>query len=76
MMRVAWFPSDVTLGIQAKDFDLGFIKPENLVSHGLRVLSLTERPAQRGDLVVPNLFHLRMMEATVFLRTFNAAENV
>ena len=25
-------------------------------------------------LVVPNLFHLRMMEATVFLGTFNMAE--
>jgi hypothetical protein len=25
-------------------------------------------------LVVPNFFHLRMMEATVFLGTFNAAE--
>jgi hypothetical protein len=25
-------------------------------------------------LVVPNFFHLRMMEATVFFRTFNAAE--
>ena len=25
-------------------------------------------------LVVPNFFHLRMMEASVFLGTFNAAE--
>ena len=25
------------LGIQAKDFNLGLIRPENLVSHGLRV---------------------------------------
>ena len=25
-------------------------------------------------LVVPNIYHLRMMEATVFLGTFNAAE--
>ena len=28
----------MTLGIQAKGFNLGFIRPENLVSHGLRVL--------------------------------------
>jgi hypothetical protein len=28
------------LGIQAKEFNLGFIRPENLVSHGLRVLLL------------------------------------
>ena len=34
----AGFPADVTLGIQAKVFNLGFIRPENLVSHGLRVL--------------------------------------
>ena len=31
------FPPDVTLGIQAKEINLGFIRPENLVSHGLRV---------------------------------------
>ena len=31
------FPPDMTLGSQAKDFNLGFIRPENL-SHGLRVL--------------------------------------
>ena len=31
----ARLPPDVTLGIQAKEFiDLGFIIPENLVSHG------------------------------------------
>ena len=28
----ARFPPDVTLGIQAKEFNLGFIKPEKLVS--------------------------------------------
>ena len=33
----ARFPPDVTLGIQAKEFNLGFIRPENLISHGLRV---------------------------------------
>ena len=25
------FPPDVTLGVQAKEFNLGFIRPENLV---------------------------------------------
>jgi hypothetical protein len=35
---VPGFPPDVMLGIQAKEFNLGFIKPENLVSHGLRVV--------------------------------------
>jgi hypothetical protein len=37
-MNGAWFPTDVTIGIQAKEFNLDFIRPENLVSHGLRVL--------------------------------------
>jgi hypothetical protein len=35
---VARFPPDLMLGIQAKEFNLGFIRPDNLVSHGLRVL--------------------------------------
>ena len=35
-----------------------------------RLLSLARRPV----LGIPNLFHLRMMEATVFLGPFNAAE--
>lgn len=39
-----------------------------------RLLSLAGRPAVGRVLVVPNFFHLRMMEATVFLGTFNAAE--
>jgi hypothetical protein len=33
----ARFPPGVRLGIQVKEFNLGFIRPENLVSHGLRV---------------------------------------
>ena len=32
------------------------------------------RPALGRFLVVPNIFHIRIMEATVFLVTFNAAE--
>jgi hypothetical protein len=34
----ARFPPDVKFGIQAKEFSLGFIRPEDLVSHGLRVM--------------------------------------
>ena len=39
-----------------------------------RLLSLAEWPALGRVLVVPIFFHLRMMEATVFLETFNAAD--
>ena len=38
VMSGAWFPPDMTLRIEAKQFSLGFIRPENLVSHSLRVL--------------------------------------
>jgi hypothetical protein len=31
-------PHNVTLAIQSKEFHLGFITPENLVSHGLSLL--------------------------------------
>jgi hypothetical protein len=34
VMSDAWFPTDVTIGIQAEEFNLGFVRPENLVSHG------------------------------------------
>ena len=34
---VGRFLPDVTLGIQTKVFSLGFIRPDNLVAHGLRV---------------------------------------
>ena len=39
-----------------------------------RLLSLARRPALGRVLVFPSVFHLRMMEATVFLGTFNNAE--
>ena len=39
-----------------------------------RLLSLAGLPALGRVLVVPNFFHLRMMEATVFLGTYNAAD--
>ena len=38
------------------------------------LLSLAGRPALGRVLVVPNFFHLRMMEANAFMRTCNAAE--
>jgi hypothetical protein len=38
------------------------------------LLSLVRRPALGRVLVVLNVFHLRMMEASVFLGTFNAAD--
>jgi hypothetical protein len=38
------------------------------------LLSLAGRTALGRVLVVQNFFHLRMMEATVFLGTFSAAE--
>ena len=34
----AGFLPDVMLGIQVKELNLGFSRPKNLVSHGLRVL--------------------------------------
>jgi hypothetical protein len=137
----------VILGIQAKEFNLGFIRAEQLISHGLRgafcqtpsglscafywgvasvwpiyhkgliggVLQIClsfwkvvpstertyaalsewpsgswsppwprpfspdcpvwpERPALERVLVFPTFFHLRMMEVTVFLGSFKAAE--
>jgi hypothetical protein len=39
-----------------------------------RLHSLARWPALGRVLVVPNFFHLRMMEATVLLGTFNAAD--
>ena len=39
-----------------------------------RLLSLAGQPALGRVLVVPNFFHLRIMEATVFLGTFNVAD--
>jgi hypothetical protein len=35
---VPGFPQNMVLGIQAKEFNLGFVRPENPISHGLRVL--------------------------------------
>ena len=53
VMSGAWFPPDMTLRIEAKQFNLGFIRPENLVSHSLRVqagfpVSVTEERLLSG----------------------------
>ena len=50
---------------------LGHLPDQGLLP---RLLSLAGRPALGRVLVVPNFFHLRMMEANVFLGTFNAAD--
>ena len=39
-----------------------------------RLLSLAEWPALGRVMVIPNLFYSRMVEASMFLGTFNAAE--
>ena len=44
----ARFPPDVMLGIQAKELNLGFIRPENLVSLGLSVLLVPSGKLQCG----------------------------
>ena len=48
VMSGAWFHPEMTLGIQAKEFNLCFIRPENLVSHGLKVLQVLFGKLQAG----------------------------
>jgi hypothetical protein len=43
----ASFPPYLTLGIQAKEFNLGFIRAENLVSHGQSPLGAFWQTASR-----------------------------
>lgn len=38
LMSSAWFPPNITPGIDAQEFNLCLIRPQNFVSHGLRVL--------------------------------------
>ena len=72
----AMFPPDVTLGIQAKEFNLGFIRPDNLVSHGLRVFRCLLTNSKRAVmcLLLRSVFRL----ATLSLRPdwWSAAEMV
>ena len=53
---------------------IGFLVTSLTMALLSRLLSLAGRPALGRVLVVPDYFHLTMMEATVFLGTFNAAE--
>ena len=50
----ARFPPDVMLGVQAKEFNLGFNRPENLDSHGLRELKVCNRKIK----YLPDLFDI------------------
>ena len=56
----ARLPPDVMLCIQAKEFNLGFIRPENLVSHGLRVFRCLLANSKRAVmcLLLRRGFHL------------------
>jgi len=42
-----WFPPDITLGIQAKEFNLS-VQSENFISHGLRVFQVPFGKLQVG----------------------------
>jgi hypothetical protein len=42
----AWFPADVTLSIQAKDFNFVSIRPENVVSHGQSLGAFWQTPSR------------------------------
>ena len=45
-------PPEVTLGIQAEEFNLSFIRPENLVSHGLRVFRCLLANSKQGVMCI------------------------
>ena len=42
------FPPDITLDIQAEELNLRFIRPENFISHGLRVFQVPFGKLQAG----------------------------
>ncbi|KAI3354460.1 hypothetical protein L3Q82_018972, partial [Scortum barcoo] len=44
VMSGAWFPPNMTPGINAKEFNLCLIRPENFVSDGLRILQAVVFP--------------------------------
>lgn len=44
----AWFPSSMTLCIQAKEFNFSFIRPENFISYDLRLLQMPFGKLQGG----------------------------
>jgi hypothetical protein len=53
---------------------IGFLVASLTIALLPQLLSLAGWPALGRVLVAPNFFHLIMMEATVFLGTFNAAD--
>ena len=53
---------------------IGFLVTSLTKSLLPQLLSLLSQPALGNILGVSNFFHLKMMEATVFLETFNAAD--
>ena len=53
---------------------IGFLVNSLTMALFPRLLTLDGRPALGRVLVVLNFFHLRMMEATVLIGTFKAAE--
>ena len=60
---------------RALEFEtIGFLVTSLTEALLLRLLSLAGLAALERVLVVPNIFHLWMMEATVFLGTFNVAD--
>ena len=69
----ARFPPYVMLDFQAKEFKSDYRVLGTSLTKAL-LQRLAGRPALGRVLVVPNVFHLRMMVATVYLGTFNAAE--
>ena len=60
-----WSSVRVTIGFSVTSLIMALLS---------RLLSLAGQLALGSVSVVPNFFHLRMTEATVFLGTFNAAE--
>ena len=67
------FYDAIALATQAR-VTIGFLATSLTKAILPRLLSLAVRPARGRVLVIPNFFHLRIMEATVLLGTFNAAE--
>lgn len=53
---------------------IGFLVTTLIKALLLQSLSLAEWPTQGRMLMVPNYFHFMMMEPTVLIWTFNAAE--
>ena len=73
VMSSVWFPPDMMLRIEAKQFSLGFIRPVESLELSQRDQGPSSPIAQFGRaavLVIPNFFHLGIMEATVLLGTF------